>query len=140
MSKIGNITILKRCLIYSTLVWLVNILIILSFIFSITEGSLLIWVSTILALSAVLGISLFGVITYLIIKTRLNHWIKKILLALVAILMIAISSYMIFGEDDYEGEKIYKGFSLIFSIPTLITIGIFYPDQLDEELRKQDSQ
>ena len=140
MPEITNYTIIKECVAYAFKTWLVNILLLLgvAFIFSHgVESFSYVQFVIFIASTFIIHSIVLGLLSYYIIKTNLNHWFKKILLLFIAILIITIFSYLIFGETDFYGDKLYIALACVFSIPTLFTIGLFYPDKLDEELRRR---
>ena len=140
MPEIQNKIIIKKCFIYSFKIWLVNDLLLLGLVFNLSpkiDNFPYIQFVILIPLIFLINSTILGVFSYILIKSNLNHWFKKILLLLIAILITIIFSYVIFRETEFYGDKIYLGIACIFSIPTLFTVGLFYPDKLDEELRRE---
>jgi hypothetical protein len=126
--------VLTRCFLYATKVWLVNFIFLIIFLYYTIKIDFLV-------LSALVGFSLIHnsiltLLTFYLIYKRLNHWLKKILLVALEIISISIVNILIFRDAEIEDNNIAYGLSLVLSIPTLITIGLFYSDKLDEDLRK----
>ena len=134
-------TVIKQTFFYSSKVWLVNIcffVIILSSIFDRTSNSFFDF-KTIIALTILYSFPsmvIFSCISYkMLCWDKLNHWIKKVLLLFCYLLLVLLSSFIVLGKNDYDGTPFFLIFSILFGLPSLISIGLFFPDRLDEYLK-----
>lgn len=141
-SKIKISPVFKQTFYYSFKVWVVDILIfgvvLSTFYNGISIKFLDIVEGIILTISySLLSFAIFSFLSYWIIGfTIFNHWVKKIVLLICVLTLILITNCILWGQEDYDGTPYYAIFSFLFSVPTLISIGIFFPDDLDEKLKQ----
>ena len=134
-------TVFRQTFYYALKVWLVDILIfivILCLIFNLTltEFCAIAKFFRVIALGSLLFLILFSWISYQIVAfIRWNHWVKKILLSCIALIFIFISTFTIFRGAEFYGYSLYFNFSVLWGFPTLIGVGLFFPDKLDESLK-----
>ena len=134
MDKISDKKILKICLVYGSKVWLANTILMLIFEYKF-GGHYKVLNYVVKALPyfisyASINTAFLGLITYMIIADNTNHFVKKIGLGIVSMVFICTSMPIFWGSDF----AILIG--LVVSIPTFISIGLFYPDDLDEKIKK----
>jgi hypothetical protein len=140
MPKIENKIILKKCFLYAVKVWLVNILFLLGLYSSLSIGinaSKIAQFAFWMILFFIVNSIILGGFSYFIIKSLLNHWVKKITLLLFTILLLLVISFLVVVKEEYEGLLVAIGITFLLSIPTLFSIGLFYPDKLDIALRDE---
>jgi hypothetical protein len=134
MEKIEDRLILRKSLIYSAKIWLVNLILLGILIY--TQTKINFKYITIIVLIFFVKFIILGFCAYLIIKSKNHHVIKKITIVLIGILLIFIACYAFLGQvEDDKGSIISFGITFLLSIPILITSGLFYPDKLDEDIR-----
>ena len=134
-------TVFRQTSYYAFKVWLVDILI-FSSIFASFYNSMHIKFWDIskgicfLLLYSLPFLIIFSWLSYkIIVFTKWHHLTKKITLLILSLIIIITTSFVIFGEEDYDGTPIYLIFCVLFSFPILITVGLFFPDGLDEYLK-----
>ena len=135
MDKITSKKVLKICLIYGSKVWLANTFLLLLLEYEFGGYHKFSDFTVVKALPyfisyASINAAFLGFITYRIIADNTNHFVKKIVLGLLSLVFIWISILIFLGSDF----AIY--IALAVSIPTFIGIGLFYPDDLDEQIKK----
>ncbi len=133
--------ILKQIFYYSLKVWGINLCFIIIILSSFLNGnSDTFWnFSTIIALVFLYSLPsliLFSFISScMIVFTRINHWLKKIILLFCYFVLVLISSFIVLGLNEYDETPFYLIFSILYGLPSLLTIGLFFPDKLDEYLK-----
>ncbi len=134
-------TVFRQIFYYALKVWLIDILIFSSIWASFYNGMhIRVWDIfkgiCFLFLYSLPFLIIFSWLSYKIIAfTKWHHLIKKITLLILSFVVIITTSFMVFGEEDYDGTPVYLIFFVLFSFPILITVGLFFPDKLDESLK-----